>query len=289
MSSSDETGAVRRAVAEEPQVAASPASGEEENGEADPWFAPGPKLDAAEDGGPGAQAEWFLPTGRAGLLPDSVTESWDDNGTARPDRATAAGAPPWGSDGATAAAGEPPPWEVGPWPGPGEDAIQRPPLGAAGPAAAETDASELRAAQPDTDLDPGGDRRQRSRLIMFGGGGVLVLIVAIVVIVLAVSGGSPTGCATYPAAVRQAYARAMSDVSGHASASVQAADLERAATLANASAAAAAQISARTALFAMAGDLDEASSDIARHRPITADLQQRLTADGTALPRSCPS
>ena len=69
----------------------------------------------------------------------------------------------------------------------------------------------------------------------------------------------------------------MSDLSGHAPPSVQAADLERAASMANSSAAAAGQIRARTALFAMASDLDEASSDITKHRLVTSDLQQRLT------------
>jgi hypothetical protein len=39
----------------------------------------------------------------------------------------------------------------------------------------------------------------------------------------------------------------------------------------------------------MASDLDEAYTDVTRHRPVTSDLQQRLTSDGTALPRSCPS
>jgi hypothetical protein len=124
--------------------------------------------------------------------------------------------------------------------------------------------------------------------MMAGAAAVLVLIVAIVVIVVVTSGGSASGCATYPAPVRQAYARAMSDLSGHAPASVQAADLARAASTANSSAAAAGQITARTALFAMASDLDEAYSDVTKHRLITSDLQQRLTADGTALPRSCP-
>jgi hypothetical protein len=125
--------------------------------------------------------------------------------------------------------------------------------------------------------------------MMAGGAAFLVLIVTIVVIVVATSGGSGSGCATYPAPVLQAYARAMSDLTGHAAASVQTADLERAAGTANASAAAAGQITERNALFAMASDLDEAYSDVTKHRLITSDLQQRLTADGTALPRSCPS
>jgi hypothetical protein len=122
---------------------------------------------------------------------------------------------------------------------------------------------------------------------MAGAAAVLVLIGAVVLIVVATSGGSASGCATYPAPVRQAYARAMSDLSGHAPASVQAADLERAASVANSSAASAGQITARTALFTMASDLDEAYSDVTKHRLITSDLQQRLTKDGTALPRSC--
>jgi hypothetical protein len=123
---------------------------------------------------------------------------------------------------------------------------------------------------------------------MIGGAAVVVLIIAIVVIVIATSGPG-TGCATYPAPVQQAYSRAMSDLSSRAPISVQAADLQRAASVANASAAAAGQINARTALFAMASDLNTAYSDVTKHRPVTSDLQQRLAADGTALPRTCPS
>ncbi len=289
MSSSDGTGAVRRAVAEEPQIAAGSAADDGEDGLADPWFTPDSKV-AASESDPALTAEndeqagWFLPAGRAGLLPGSMTEFWDDNGAVPADRAgraEAVGAPPWGGDGAFAAAGEPPPWENGPWPGPGET-VARPP----GPGAAEPAASEPVAGDPQS----GRERRRRTRLIVAAGGAaVVVLVVAIVVIVVAASGGPAAGCATYPAPVRSAYARAMNDLSGQAPASVQAQDLERAASLANASAAAAGQISARTALFAMASDLDEAYSDVTKHRLVTSDLQQRLTADGTALPRSCPA
>jgi hypothetical protein len=290
MSSSDGTGSVGKSAtrktgpAKTAARAETPAPGPDAHDEsvADPWFGPGPKVayvDAglAETDGQTVQGEWFLPTGRAGLLPDSMSESWDDDGTAPVERAQAAGAPPWGRDGAAAAAGEPPPWETGPWPGPGESAQRQP-----RPVVADHSTAESAA----TDLEAGTEPRQRSRLMMIGGAAVLVLIVVIVVVVVATSGG-PGGCATYPAAVRQAYARAMSDLSSRVPASVQGADLERAASLANSSAAAAGQITARTALFTMASDLDEASSDVARHRPITPDLQQRLTADGTALPRSC--
>jgi len=286
MSSSDGTGAVRRAVAEESHGAPASAAGEDEDGLADPWFAPGPKTEAAEPDPTGAadtngQAEWFLPAGRAGLLPDSITESWDDQGAGETHQAVgaeAAGAPPWGRDAASAAAGEPPPWETGPWPGPGEVAAQQPQLRRAGPATGELATG---------DLEPGRENRQRSRLMMAVAAAVLVLIVAIVVIITATSGGSASGCATYPSPVWQAYTRVMSDLRGHAPASVLVADLGRAATVANSSAAAAGQIRARTALFAMASDLDEAYSDVTKHRLVTSDLKQRLTADGTALPRSC--
>jgi hypothetical protein len=286
---------LRRRTAAKPESPV-PSSDAYDDDLADPWFAPGPKAEYVDAGPAGAegrsvQGEWFLPTGRAGLLPDSMTESWDDSDTAQADhgeRAEAVGAPPWGPDSASAAAGEPPPWETGPWPGPGEEATERPRLGAVDPAAARN-ARARATAEPATDLEPGRERTQRSRLIMVGGAAVVVLIIAIVVIVSAASGGPGTGCATYPAPVRQAYARAMSDLSGNAAPAVQAADLGRAAGLANASAAAAGQITARSALFAMASDLDEAYTDVTRHRPVTSDLQQRLTSDGTALPRTCPS
>ncbi len=70
--------------------------------------------------GSGSQAQWFLPTGRAGLLPESMTESWDEGQERDPGRAEAAGAPPWASDGPAPSVDSPPPWESGPWPGPGE-------------------------------------------------------------------------------------------------------------------------------------------------------------------------
>src|SRR5215469_9642494 len=105
-----------------------------ENGSADgsapdPWFAPGPKVSGAGDApysGDGADylgsaaaataarspaaavdpantAEWFLPTGRAGLLPESMTVSSEDDQSGQPraqDRAQvqAAGAPPWAGE-----------------------------------------------------------------------------------------------------------------------------------------------------------------------------------------------
>jgi hypothetical protein len=68
---------------------------------------------------------------------------------------------------------------------------------------------------------------------------------------------------------------------------VQLAAFQQAASRANASAAAAGQIGVRTALFTMAGDLDQAHSDMTAHRALPPALLQHLTADGTALPASC--
>jgi hypothetical protein len=92
---------------------------------------PGPEERAApapDDAG--ARAEWFLRTGRAGLLPESMTESEPDSSRAAPRRATA-GAPPWAGDQAGPITDAPPPWESGPWPGPaGEEAGAGPRAGA---------------------------------------------------------------------------------------------------------------------------------------------------------------
>ena len=86
----------------------------------DPWFEPEPTVaqpdppqpaglpDAAgAAAGSGSQAQWFLPTGRAGLLPESMTESWEEGQEHDPGRAAAAGAPPWASEGTCADRGQP--------------------------------------------------------------------------------------------------------------------------------------------------------------------------------------
>jgi hypothetical protein len=152
-----DTGSARSAAVDDPAAVDDSAAIDDAQA-ADPWFAAGPKVgmaaeagesaDSGEsaggsdrtgsgraaDGGPtgnGAspdgsgetQAEWFLPAGRAGLLPDSMTVIWDDDGTSTRDgghdfRVEAAGAPPWAAEAADPAAA-PPPWETGPWPGPG--------------------------------------------------------------------------------------------------------------------------------------------------------------------------
>src|SRR5215469_5457375 len=92
----------------------------------DPWFAPAHFGDAPPPGGDRGRGTevsddtgWFLRTGRAGLLPDSMTESWQESEHPQ-ERPETAGAPPWAGDPAgTRTADAPPPWESGPWPGPG--------------------------------------------------------------------------------------------------------------------------------------------------------------------------
>jgi hypothetical protein len=294
MSSSHRTRSRGKAVAAEPPAAPTPAAsdnipdGRDSDAAADPWFTPGPKRTAAPPADwsdealppPGADdrpADWFLPTGRAGLRPDSITD-FPADGLATigpPAHVEAASSPPWAADSASPAAGAPPPWENGPWPGPGETAPRREPgspISRSGPAELADDRTIAGLLQ-----------RRSVRLAVAGCAAAVVLIVIIVVIVTT-SGG---GCGTYPAAVRQAYASAMADLRNHASAPVQLAAFQHAASRANASAAAAGQIAVRTALFTMAGDLDQAYADMTAHRALPPALLQHLTADGTALPASC--
>jgi hypothetical protein len=285
MSSSDSGGGPGKAVAAEPPIAPTPAAGDDghddhdEGAPADPWFTPGPKQ-AADAAGGDESPEWFLRTGRAGLVPDSMTDTGQDGTLPRPDESAqgeAAGSPPWGAQPTEAATGVPPPWENGPWPGHGDPR----PAGRPDPADASSDAA------PSAPVAAASPRRRPVQLAL-AGIGVVVIVVIIVVIVTATSGGPAGGCGTYPAAVHQAYVRAMTDLRSHAPASVQSAAFARAASRANASAAAAGQITVRTAMFAMASDMNRAYADVTANRALPATLLQHLSADGTALPASCP-
>ncbi len=285
MSSFERTGARHKAVAAEPPAAPIPPAGDDDRADDDPasahpWFTPGRKQPAAASDGD-ESADWFLPTGRAGLLPDSMTDSWQDGtvpSPGRPAQAVGTGSPPWAAESADTSAGAPPPWETGPWPGPGDGHPPSRPSPA-------TDSSDPAA----NTTVPASPRRRAVQLGLAAGVGVVVIIVVIVVIVTGTSGGPAGGCGTYPAAVRQAYGRAMTDPRDHASASVQSAALARAASLANASAAApGGQMKVRTAMFAMASDLDRAHADVMANRALPSTLLQHLTADGTVLPAACP-
>jgi hypothetical protein len=339
--SSDRTGAVGKAgapadpgngaaaaddaAAEDPDVA-------DKAQPPDPWFGAGPKTaagglqngagaDAASARHAAAQAEWFLRTGRAGLLPDSMSVSWDDGDDRRPDldgHAEAAGAPPWAGDAVAAAVSAPPPWETGPWPGPGETAPPTGPGGSKG-RPAETNPDAARPARGHGTVPVGG--RWSARTVLAAGLvplvvpglvlGVLGLRQAgsgpavrkaswlaisasiawavVIVFLLSGSGGPAARCTGYPVAVRQAYAKVMTDISSHASAAAQVGDFDVAASRANASAAAAGQISVRTALFAMADDIAQARADVVAHRGVPASLRQHLTEAGVAPTGSCAS
>ena len=111
----------------------------------------------------------------------------------------------------------------------------------------------------------------------------------IILIVVGVSGGAPANCGSYPPAVHQAYEKAMSDLRSNAPASVQAADLESSASLANASAASAGQIGVRTALFSMANDMAQARADVLARRPIPVSLRHHLDGDAVVPAGSCSS
>ena len=297
-------------------VAGSPDAGRREPGDSqqdDPWFGAAPR--AGEPARPTAfdpdatLVDWFLPGGRAALLPDSMTVSADEKESGHRLAPAATGVPPWAAETAGSAAGEPPPWENGPWPGPGGAMPSRPP-------AVPSNRSRQFAARQDESggfwtprtvlitgllplVVPGlvvglmGLRRTRSgqpvrRASVLALVASLAWAVVIVVVVAAGTRGSSAGC-SYPAAVHQAYATAMADLKGNASAATQATDLGLAVSRANSAATAAGEIQVRSALFDMAGDLQQARTDVIAKRPVPASLRAQLTADGAALTASCPA
>jgi hypothetical protein len=267
------------------------------------------------------RVDWFLPGGRAALLPDSMTvfaeEDKDEAETGQSRRqqhapAAAAGAPPWAAEPAGSAEGAPPPWENGPWPGPGGARPSRPaaapPGWASRPAARQDEPGPW---TPRTVLVTGllplvvpglvvgllglrrsspGEPGRRASVLALAASLAWAVVIVVLVVVVAGGSGSSAGC-SYPAAVRQAYGTAMADLSGNASAATQATDLGIAASRANSAAAAAGDVGVRSALFALAGDLQQARADvIAGKRPaVPPALRQRLSADGAALKASCPA
>jgi hypothetical protein len=262
------------------------------------------------------RVDWFLPGGRAGLLPDSMTvfaeEDKDEAETGQSRRqqlapAAAAGAPPWAAEPTGSAEGAPPPWENGPWPGPGGARPSRPaaaPLSRPSQSAARED--EPGPLTPRTVLVTGlvplvvpglvvgllGLRRSRPgepgrrASVLALAASVAWAVVIVVLVVVAGGSGSSGGC-SYPASVHQAYETAMADLSGKASAATEGTDLGNAASRANSAAAAASDIGVRTALSAMAGDLQLARADVIAGRPVPATLREHLAADGPALTASC--
>lgn len=346
--SSDRKGSVGDATtAQEPTSAAAAADSDlgqaiEDDGKPDdPWFTPGPKRAASTGetsagiGGRAHDAEWFLPTGRAGLHPDFETSvddpSADPRDGHREGRVTAAGAPPWAGETTDASASTPPPWETGPWPGPAE--LRSPGSSAAGDGTrgvgVQASSSAAATGLTSRTVLSGGEHddtgqvavvvRWAPRTVVTAGliplvvpglvvgflslrqagaqavrkaawlaiGASLTWAVIFVVIVASLTGGSGGGCAGFPAAVHHAYEKVLTDLSSKAPASVQAADLETAASMANSSAAAAGQIGVRTALFTLANDMAQARADVVAGRQIPATLQQHLANDGVVPAGAC--
>jgi hypothetical protein len=241
-------------------------------------------------------------------------------------RTATSGAPPWAGESAGKAPATPPPWGNGPWPGPrssrrgwqseqglsgvssgqqeagrngavrlggGELAgVQQPPGGLGSPRAILV-AGFLPLVIPGLALgalglgrSSAGEPTRRASLTAIYTSLIWAVIIAVIVVVSS-SGGSSASC-SYPAAVHQAYVRAMNDLSGSTTSSVEAADLRVAVSKANGAAAATGQIPVRSALFALADDLEQARSDVAAGKSVPASLRQRLATDGTALTRACP-
>ena len=297
-------------------AAASPDAGRRGPGDPqrdDPWFGATPGR--ANEPRPAAfdpdetLVDWFLPGGRAALLPESMTVSSDEGESGNGQRLApaATGVPPWAAEAAASAAGEPPPWENGPWPGPGGVLPSRSHVAPRSRQSAARQDEPASLWTPRTVLIAGllplvvpglviglmGLRRTSSgepgrRASILALAASLAWAVVIVVVVALSTGGSSGEC-SYPAAVHQAYATAMAEIKGSAPAATEATDLGLAASRANSAAAAAGEIPVRTALFDMAGDLQQARTDVIAKRPVPASLRTQLTADGAALTASCPA
>jgi hypothetical protein len=253
--------------------------------------------------------EWFLPTGRAGLLPDSMTESWDEERHALAPQDTS-GAPPWAGEQPDQDIEEPPPWESGPWPGPGEERPQ--------PQRRSAGASESRAARLPTDdtanwqaiaavpagivplLLPGavlgvlGLRRARStgtgRAASWTGIGLSLISAFVLIVVLASGGGqSGQGCTVASqAAVNNAMAPVLRDLAASAPTSVLTADLDRAISQANSAAAAAQQVSARDALATLTSGLQQVLAEATASHPASdAAIRTQLVAENAAVTSAC--
>lgn len=304
--------------------------------QSDPWFEPVRRADSppASNGHAGNLGdvdgewagndarhadEWFLRTGRAGLQPESMTVSWDDGETGEATaqrRYEAAGAPPWAAD-VVQTDGEPPPWESGPWPEPGEKRAGGAASGASRPVTAGG-RTAAPARQPQSGLAgnwqaraalltgilpllvPGivfgvlGLRRSRAvgagQAASWGGIALSVAWAAVIGFLVFGTGGSTPGGCSVPRGVNAAYSRVMNDLNGGAAKSAQTLDLSTAARQANSAAAYADQLPLRNALFAMARDLEQAQSDVAgRTHRVPAALRQKLGADGAALTSACKS
>jgi hypothetical protein len=336
---SDSRAALRQ-LADEPAPTVEPATS------TDPWFAPAPKphgyqpLDsdamdaagwpkvvgnghepsaseadaslqtAAEPGGPSRADEWFLRTGRAGLMPESVSEIWDDEDTHVFPRLDTAGAPPWAGDQQDQEVEEPPPWESGPWPDPGEERPTRPPRSAGGQSLTQRTESDdsgnwqataalvagiVPLVLPGVVLGVLGLRRARStgtgQLPSWIGIALSAIWAVVLIVVLATGGSSGPSCSTSTqATVSGAMSTVMRDLSTGAPVSTVKSDLGQAMSEANAAAAGAQQVSARSAYVTLTTGLSRALATLQGSRnPAStyAALSGQLSADNAAVTSAC--
>jgi hypothetical protein len=308
---------------------------------------PAPPVDNGAGGGP-HDVPWFLPSGRAGLAPESVTVDYepdarDDSAVGRQvaaDRQASAGpevvgAPPWAAESAGQEPAAPPPWESGPWPSHDTRSLDNGmPEAADWPADdSETDhgatavddihdplryrpqsSGDLAEPAPANGLAtaalvagiagiavvPGvvlgilGLRRARVTgigVVQSWLGIVLSLAWAIGIIVFFTlpGGGSSAdpGCAVYQPAARAAVARATSALAVGAPDSQLRSDLGKAARTVNSAAAKAQDMTVRSALSVMTGDLQAALGEVTADRPVPAVLKTALSRDSAAAAGLC--
>jgi hypothetical protein len=261
---------------------------------------------------PGVQSradEWFLRTGRAGLMPDSVSDVWGDEDTHVFDRPETAGAPPWAADQHDQDVEEPPPWESGPWPGPGEERPARQARSAGQPqirrrasddkenwqATAALVAGIVPLVLPGAVLGVLGLRRAQStgtgRMPSWIGIGLSAIWAVVLIVVLASGGSSGPNCPTSSqAAVSGAMSTVLRDLSGAAPASTVTGDLEQAMSQANAAAATAQQVPVRSAYLSLTTGLQRALATVQGSSGSTrsyAALSSLLSADNAAVTSAC--
>jgi hypothetical protein len=281
---------------------ARPVAAETAEPDIESWFQPAGNDANGADDDDWSQTDWFLRTGRAGLLPDSITESAEENGHSGP-RAATSGAPPWAGDAAAPDQADPPPWESGPWPGPGEDraAPARPAARpAASPAAADTGNWQSIAAVvaglvpvvlPGLVLGVLGLRRAR----VTGGGRtaswLAIAFSAIWAVVLAVwiaSAGNTaaSACGSYQNSVSYAVSQVLRDLSTAAPRSVVTSDLHQAINQANTAAAGAQQVPGRDAMATLTASLQQVATE-ASGSTSEAALHQQVAAAEAAMVSAC--
>jgi hypothetical protein len=283
----------------------------------DPWFDPSPRAAGQSDGGVAIaapsdshQAEWFLPTGRAALLPGSMTESWEQTAH-QVDRPEIAAEPPWAGERAAAGSEEPPPWESGPWPGPGE---ARPPgqsapagagehpVAAQAPAPAQQGNWQAGAALatgilpvvvPGVVLGILGLRRASvtgtGRLWSWLGIGLSVIWAVILIVQLAGGGQSGQACGGYQGDVNQPVSLVLRDLAGSAPPRALDQDLQRAISKVNSAAADEQVVAARDVMVSLTAGLQQAlTAATADHSAASyALIHRQLSMDVAAATAAC--